>query len=299
MHEPPSDVIRRLSRPLEPIATGCPERLDKLPGIRAVLFDVYGTLFISGSGEVGTARQSARGDAFAAALAAVGLAPTASVEPALQYSFDLIEERHAAGRNRGIEYPEIDIFEIWDAVLQRLRRDGAIPQDSYDREDLKRLAVEYEARTNPVWPMPGLADCLKGMADAGLAMGIISNAQFFTRELFPALLGRSTDDCGFAPDLQVYSYEQGHSKPGEGIYRLAAERLAARQIEPSQALCVGNDMLNDIAPAHRVGFRTALFAGDSRSLRLRADDRRVGGIRPDLVVTRLLDLNGCILDLDA
>ena len=298
MHESPSDVIRRLSRPLEPISTGYPERLDELPGIRAVLFDLYGTLFVSTIGEVGTARQSAREDAFAAALAAIGLAPTASVEPALQFSFDLIDERHAAGRNRGIEYPEIDILEVWGSVLQRLRRDGTIPQNSYDREDLKRLAVEYEARTNPVWPMPGLADCLAGVAAAGLPMGIVSNAQFYTRELFPALLGRSTDDCGFAPDLQIYSYEQGHSKPGEGIYRLAAERLAARQIEISQALYVGNDMLNDIAPAHRVGFRTALFAGDSRSLRLRADDGRVGGIRPDLVVTRLLDLNDCILDSD-
>jgi putative hydrolase of the HAD superfamily len=158
------------------------------------------------------------------------------------------------------------------------------------------LAVEYEARTNPVWPMPELEECLAGFVSAGLPLGIVSNAQFYTRELFPALLGRSTEECGFAPELQVYSFEQGFAKPGESIYRLSAERLAARGIDPSAALYVGNDMLNDIAPAQRVGFRTALFAGDLRSLRLREDDPRVDGIRPDLVVTRLLDLNGCILD---
>lgn len=296
MHEVSSDIIRRLSRPLEPIATGHPPKLNKLQGVRAVLFDVYGTLLISGSGEVGTARKSAREDAFTEALEAVGLAPTGPVKPALQYSFDLIEERHIAGRGRGIDYPEIDIVEIWGAVIERLRRDGVIQQDPHDPADLKRLAVEYEARTNLVWPMPALADCLAGLVDAGLPLGIVSNAQFYTRELFPAFLGRCTDDCGFAPDLQIYSYEQGHAKPGEGLYRLAAERLAARQIAPGEALYVGNDMLNDIAPAQRVGFRTALFAGDSRSLRLRADDSRVDGIRPDLVVTRLLDLNDCILD---
>jgi putative hydrolase of the HAD superfamily len=127
-------------------------------------------------------------------------------------------------------------------------------------------------------------------------MGIVSNAQFYTRELFPALLERSTDDCGFAADLQIYSYEQGFAKPGQYLYRLAAQRLATRGIVPSEALYVGNDMLNDIAPAQRAGFRTALFAGDARSLRLRAEDPQVDGIRPDLVVTRLLDLNGCILD---
>ena len=134
------------------------------------------------------------------------------------------------------------------------------------------------------------------LASIGLPMGIVSNAQFYTRELFPAFLKRSTDDCGFASELQVYSYEQGFAKPGEGLYQLAAERLAAREILPSEALYVGNDMLNDITPAQRVGFRTALFAGDSRSLRLRTDDPRVEGIRPDIVVTRLLDLKSCILD---
>ncbi len=296
MHESLSDIIRRLSEPLEPIATGLQPRLNKLSGIRAVLFDVYGTLFISGSGEVGTARQSARDDAFAEALRAVELTPTGPITPALQHSFDLIEERHATGRSRGIEYPEIDILEIWSAVLKRLQQDGVIPQRRYDRRSVERLAVEYEARTNPVWPMPDLAECLAGLTIAGLPMGIVSNAQFYTRELFPAFIERSTDDCGFAPDLQVYSYERGSAKPGESLYRLAAERLAAREIRPSETLYVGNDMLNDITPAQQVGFRTALFAGDSRSLRLRVDDPRVEGVQADLVVTRLLDLNRCILD---
>lgn len=296
MDESLSDIIRRLSEPLEPIATGLPPQQNKQAGIRAILFDVYGTLFISGSGEVGTARQSARDDAFAAALEAVELAPTGPIESGLQYSFDLIEECHAAGRSRGIEYPEIDIIEIWAAVLKGLQQDRAIPQKRYDCRDVERLAVEYEARTNPVWPMPGLAECLAGLTSAGFPMGIVSNAQFYTRELFPAFLDRSTDECGFALDLQIYSYEQGFAKPGTGLYRLAAERLADRDIAPSETLYVGNDMLNDIVPAQHVGFRTALFAGDSRSLRLRTDDSRVEGIRSDLVVTRLLDLNSCILD---
>jgi putative hydrolase of the HAD superfamily len=296
MHETPSEIIRRLSQPLEAVPTGYPTRLNKLPGIRAVLFDIYGTLVISGSGEVGTVRQSAREDALAEALEAVGLAPTGAIGLGLQYSFDLIEELHAEGRRRGIDYPEIDIVDIWAAVLDCLQHRGAIPQRPFACEDLKRLATEYEARTNPVWPMPGLPECLAGLGGAGLPMGLVSNAQFYTRELFPALLQRSTDGCGFAPDLQIYSYEQGFAKPGEGLYRLAAERLAVRGIAPSETLHVGNDMLNDIAPAQRVGFRTALFAGDSRSLRLRVDDPQVRGIRPDLVVTRLPDLIGCILD---
>ena len=296
MEETLGQTIRRLSQPLAPIATGQTPRLKKVPGVRGVLFDVYGTLLVSGSGEVGTARQSARDDAFTAALTAVGLPPQGPVTPALEHSFDLIEQQHAEGRSRGIEYPEIDILVIWAAVLEKLHADGVIDRIPGDRGQLARLAVEYEARSNPVWPMPGLAECLSRIAESDLALGIISNAQFYTRELFPAFLDRSTDACGFEPDLQICSYEHGVGKPGIELYRLVAERLAKRRIEPPEVLYVGNDMLNDIMPAAQVGFRTALFAGDQRSLRLREGDQRVDGIRPDLVLTQLSDLNECILD---
>ena len=50
---------------------------------------------------------------------------------------------------------------------------------------------------------------------------------------------------------------------------------------------LGNDMLNDIYPARNVGFQTALFAGDKRSLRLRTEDPRCRDLTSDLVVTDL------------
>ena len=155
MDEALSDIIYRLSRPLEPIATGHPAQLAKLPGIRAILFDVYGTLLISGSGEVGTARKQAKDGAFAEALQSVELSPTGPVEPALQYSFDLIEEQHARGRGRGIEYPEIDIVEIWSAVLERLQQDGTIRQKRYDLDDVKRAGCGVRGEDQ------------SGLADAG------------------------------------------------------------------------------------------------------------------------------------
>ena len=40
-------------QPLDPIPTDYPPQLDVLKGIRAVIFDVYGTLVVSGSGDVG------------------------------------------------------------------------------------------------------------------------------------------------------------------------------------------------------------------------------------------------------
>ena len=55
-------------------------------------------------------------------------------------------------------------------------------------------------------------------------------------------------------------------------------------------------MLNDIAAAETVGFQTALFAGDQRSLRWRRDDMRVQGITPKTVVTQLSQLIDILRD---
>ena len=50
------DIFRRHARPLEPIAADAAWLLPRLEGVRAVMFDIYGTLLISASGEVGTVR---------------------------------------------------------------------------------------------------------------------------------------------------------------------------------------------------------------------------------------------------
>ena len=64
------DILRRHAQRLEPIPTGERSLVRQVDGLRAVLFDVYGTLVISASGEVGTASDTGRAGAFSAALEA-------------------------------------------------------------------------------------------------------------------------------------------------------------------------------------------------------------------------------------
>jgi putative hydrolase of the HAD superfamily len=58
-----------------------------------------------------------------------------------------------------------------------------------------------------------------------------------------------------------------------------------RNIAPAEALYLGNDARKDIHPAASLGFRTALFAGDARSLRLRESEP--GLLPPDAILTEL------------
>jgi putative hydrolase of the HAD superfamily len=206
---------------------------------------------------------------------------------------DAIHADHRRARERGIEYPEVDIVAIWRRTIEDLRERGLLDV-APDEADLQRVAVEYEVRTNPGWPMPGVAACLEALRARDLPLGIISNAQFFTPLLFPALLSRSLETLGFSPRLQFYSYQVGSAKPGLALYERAAAAVAASGWCSHNVLFIGNDMLNDVAAARQVGFRTALFAGDGRSLRARDGDPRVEGVRPDLVVTHLSQLVDCI-----
>ena len=142
-------------------------------------------------------------------------------------------------------------------------------------------------RANPVWPMPGLERVVESLSSAGMQLGIISNAQFFTPLLFPALTGSTLAELGFRTELCYYSYQHGQAKPGLFMFERARETLSQLGMAPGQVLYIGNDVLNDMMPAGKIGFRTALFAGDRRSLRLREGDARVAGVEPDLVVSAL------------
>ena len=288
-----ADILRAHAKPLEPLPTGTEPVLRRLDGVRAVLFDVYGTLFVSGCGDVGTEAVSGRAEAAEASLAAVELTTPASGEEVVRVHDATIRRHHERVRAKGIEFPEVDIVQIWREVVGELSS-GTEPAVDPIGFDAARLAVEYEARVNPSWPMPGMVECLQSLQAAGMQLGLVSNAQFYTQHLFPALVGRSVDELGFDQELLLFSFQHGQAKPGDHLYRQAADRLARRGIRPDEVLYVGNDMLKDVLPASRAGFHTALFAGDARSFRRRQDDPRVGAIEPDLVVTELGQMGGTI-----
>ena len=287
-------IIRSNSSPLDPIPTDLCPKLPHLEGIRAVLFDIYGTLLISGSGDIGVADPSARGSSMLETLREFGIELQCHPDDAYAQFRQVIELHHSRKHDQGIEYPEVDILAVWEETLKLLHQEHAFAEP-FPADELSRLAVLFEVRVNPVWEMPGLVASLNQLKAEGLILGIISNAQFFTPLSFPALLEKSLDLLGFSNELRYYSYEHGKAKPGLDLYEMARGGVSAVGVEPAEVLYVGNDMRNDVWPAAQVGFRTALFAGDQRSLRLRQDLQK-GQPNPDAIVTELKQIPKMILN---
>lgn len=138
--------------------------------------------------------------------------------------------------------------------------------------------------------MPGFPKIIRKLCSIGLRVGIVSNAQFYTPLILQAICNKSISQIGFQEGLCSWSYELAQAKPSTNIFKAPLAQLGKDQIRPSEVLYIGNDMLNDIASASRVGCKTALFAGDKRSLRLRENSPEAKNIEPDMVITRLLEL---------
>ncbi len=275
-----AERIRALSAPVEPISADQIATPVNFSGIRCVLFDVYGTMFISASGDIHTAEIIGRQASLDAALNACGLAIDIKAERITHW----IQQHHTKSKEEGIRYPEVDICALWQDVL------GEAGISPLPLETLQKLVVEYEARVNPVWPMPGVWDALEELCRREIRMGIVSNAQFYTPLLFPAFAKKTVFECGFDALLCAWSYLYGEAKPATSLFQVVLDVLGSEGIMPDEVLYIGNDMRNDIWPASILGCRTALFAGDMRSLRLRKEDSQISNLKPDSILTAWSDL---------
>lgn len=263
---------------LSPLPTSLGQS-GKLSGkIKCVLFDIYGTLFISGSGGIGvTKRESEETEEIAQLL--LKFKVDKNPREILKGFFDAIKKKHEKLRTEGVDFPEVKIDHIWMDLLENNNIDRA-----------RKFAAIFELIINPVYPMPHLKELLSGCKNRKVLMGIISNSQFYTPYLFKWFLDSDLESLGFCSDLIFFSYRVGYAKPSIFMFQAAARRLERMNIPASSTLYIGNDMLKDIYPAKRAGFQTALFAGDARSLKLRKDSPECKNLSADTVVTDLIQL---------
>lgn len=291
------DRIKTLSHPIHPEPLDHETRLTTLSDIKCVAFDFYGTMFISGVGDIGVDEKQAEGNArlfeesliqlrFSTADSSVG-------EKGLkqfQQSIDLHINRM---KKKGIEHPEPNVIDVWQNVLTELLQSGEI-KGEVTRQKAIQLAIEFEFRVNTVWPLPDLSSILKHILDQDLKLGIISNSQFYTPLTFEALFGASTHAFGFDPDLQIWSYKAGMKKPSVSFYRLFTDELSIFNLKPEQVLYIGNDLFKDVIPAKKLGMKTALYVGDRRSVRHKKEDLLPEYQQPELIIDDLSQIIECL-----
>lgn len=286
-----------LSKPIERIDTGTMPKLQLIEGIQVIVYDFYGTLFISGVGDIGVDDGEPDEKILLDVLSAAGVKVKHqdTGKKGFQIYNEVVENIISAYESKGIEYPEPDIRQVWKEVLEQMESHDLISfkqsEDLYDS-----ISIEFEARMNPVWPMPHVFETLRHFKEKGFTQGIISNSQFYTPIVLEALADQTLNELGFSNEHLHWSYKEKMKKPGIQFYKNYLEKVEAldEDLRPENILYIGNDMLKDIYPAKTVGMKTALFAGDERSLKWRKEDSRCDKILPDLIITDFAQLPDCI-----
>jgi putative hydrolase of the HAD superfamily len=243
-----------------------------------IFWDVYGTLITAHRGDLDSLlrRELELGMAFERTARNFSLrADPAQLQELFLRGIQAEREMRIA---EGIAHPEVRVDQIWFKILERSQPEP--PTLNFARE----VALYFERQANPKELQVRALDVLVTLKKRGLRHGIISNGQFYTPIELSDLLGAQsrgairTFETLFDPRLAFFSYDLGVAKPDFTVFQRAIGVLTKDNIMPDDCVMVGNSLVNDVAPAQHMGFRTVLFAPKAVAQ---------SAIKPDLVIHNL------------
>lgn len=193
------------------------------------------------------------------------------------------------------KFPELLAEKVWDDIVKKLQQ----KEYKYDAAQyggvgdlVKKIALFFHQSLQGVKAYDGAGEALGHIQSCGLKQGFLADAQCFTLAQLNLALGeqRAGVDDFFDRGLRALSHDVGGKKPSERLFKQLLDAAKRMGLEPMQVLHIGSRIIEDIAPAKKLGMRTALFAGDKESLQATPDQLKDAATRPDLLLTDLRQL---------
>jgi hypothetical protein len=279
--------------------------LKRLPGVRAVMWNVYGTLLAIPGGELYFEHpqqllMTVALDKTVEEFKMWGSMTRRPGQPgeylAVIYSLVLGEQRVIAGTEK---HGEIAAERIWEAIVKKLlQKEYKFDAGFYGalNEFSRKLAYFFHASLQGTACYPGAAAALRTVSaahSAGLLQGLLADGQCFTPVQLQRGLAAQDESARLnldelVPEEQRFlSAEVRVRKPSERLFRAALRALQDRGVAPGEVLHVGSRLAKDLLPARRLGMKTALFAGDKASLQATKPQLKDRLTRPDVMLTEL------------
>jgi FMN phosphatase YigB (HAD superfamily) len=279
--------------------------LKRMPEVRAVLWNVYGTLLSISGGELlfehlQSVIQSVALDKTLQEFkmwASMSRKPGQPADYLAQLYKQVLLEQSLSGQSfpgGGEKYPEVASERVWEALIKKLlTKDYKWDAGFFGslNEFSRKVAYFFHASLQATACYPDAAYALRHVAEAGLMQGLLADGQCFTLTQLQRGLARQDESAKvdelFGAEERWLSYEIRGRKPSERLFRAAFLALTERGLDTGQILHVGSRMVQDLAPAKRLGMRTALFAGDKASLNATIEQLKENNSRPDVLLTEL------------
>jgi FMN phosphatase YigB (HAD superfamily) len=276
--------------------------LKRLPGVRVVTFAAYGTLLSISGGELYFVHPQPfiMEAALEKTIHEFKMWQSMSRKPGKPSEYmariyrDILDDMCMTCSSGSERHPEIRSDELWDRIVKRLIKNEYKYDEAFYgsvHELCEKIAYFFHSSLQGIGPEPGAMPALRTLKERGILLGLVTDAQCFT----PVHLLRALRQQGklatlselFEPELEAMSFQVGARKPSERLFRAVVAALAQRDIAPNQALHVGSSLPGDVMPARRLGFHTALFAGDKSSLVASNEQLNEKASRPDVMITEL------------
>jgi FMN phosphatase YigB (HAD superfamily) len=197
----------------------------------------------------------------------------------------------------GEKHPEIPSERIWEGIIKKLnQKDYKYDATFYGAlgDYARKIAYFFHASLQGTACYEGAALALEHVQQSGLKQGLIADAQCFSfvqlqRGLAQQLCGTPADVL-FERPLRALSCEVGGRKPSERLFKHCLSQLASQGIAPAQVLHVGARIPLDLAPAKKLGMRTALYVGDKEAVQATPEQLKDPATRPDVMLTKLAQI---------
>lgn len=275
--------------------------LTRLAGVRAVTWNLYGTLVAISGGQLYLEHPQKLMMDIALDKTIQEFKMWASMtrkpgQPADYlreiYANILLEQRSITAA--GDKFPEISVDRIWDAFIKKLfQKDyqfDALSMGSLN-EFSRKVAYFFHASMQGTGCYPGAAAALKHVKAHGLHQGILANAQCFSLIQLERGLAKQDAKASLAKlfDAQMFalSHEVHCRLPSERLFRHLLSAASGKGLQANEILHIGSRIALDVAPARRLGMKTGLFAGDKASLEATPEQLKDAQNRPDVLLTEL------------
>ena len=271
-----------------------------LTGIKAVLWDVYGTLLRTPDGAF---------TLFPEPELRLQIALEKTIQEFNMWNFmyrkpgppwqSLIQQyRDYAERLSMVptklkgDFTAINMVDLWSAVVDRLNdKDYKYDQSIYGTQAglSEKIAFFFHSCLQATEARPGALRTLTTLADSGFRQGVLADGQPYTLLQTTRALAQQGSLPAmtplFHPQANLLSYQMNIRKPSKSLFDQAVLQLRSLGIEPPEILHVSCRLKTDLVPAKAAGMKTALLACEKRGLEVSADLIKDPQTRPDRLLT--------------
>jgi putative hydrolase of the HAD superfamily len=148
-------------------------------------------------------------------------------------------------------HPEIDVFRIFEGIMERYGR------GRYSADTVRDTAMLYRSLTMRQFGLfPRVPDVLSQLRES-YRIGLVTDAQWVYAEPEMAML-----DLPRFFDVVVISSRTGFKKPDRRMFTNAMDTM---QVSPEDSVYVGDNPDRDLRGAKAAGMRCILFNGEHKS----------------------------------